>query len=215
MSANTPPLQRRLDSLIGMAGEWVAPVAGSMATVVVGLAGIIAAYKAGNRQQHTALAVVRQQADAQAEAAQEERRQRRLETSYEALLAYLSQGLDWVLSVYPLVTHEEGYTMPPLPELPDRHRVEAVVTAYWSPRIRQLMEEWQQALEAVRREGFTIASGQRALERGELRPALGERMNVAETVGLPAAKLAVWDVADRIREQVRLELLGKHEGSAQ
>jgi len=42
-------------------------------TVVVGLAGIFATYKADNRQQDTALAVTKQQSEAQVAIAREER----------------------------------------------------------------------------------------------------------------------------------------------
>ena len=87
-----------------MAWEWVVPVAGAVTGVAVGLAGIIATYKAGNRQQATALAVVRQQADAQVAVAREERQQRRLEEAYLEMLAALTTIYYWVPTVYPMLT---------------------------------------------------------------------------------------------------------------
>lgn len=84
-----------------MAWEWVAPVAGSMATVIVGVAGIVATYKAGNRQQATALAVAvaGQQADAQVATAPEERQQRRLEEAYLEMLSVVTNIRYWAFTV--------------------------------------------------------------------------------------------------------------------
>jgi hypothetical protein len=84
-----------------MAWEWVAPVAGSVATVAVGVTGIVATYKAGSRQQATALAAVRQQSDAQVAVAREERQQRRLEAAYSELLVAITEMGYWVHTVYP------------------------------------------------------------------------------------------------------------------
>jgi hypothetical protein len=78
-----------------MALEWVAPVAALVATVAVGVTGIVATYKAGARQQHTALAITQQQADSQAAIAREERQQRRLEEAYLGMLAGLTGIYYW------------------------------------------------------------------------------------------------------------------------
>lgn len=111
-----------------MTWDWVG-------TLVVGVAGIIATYMAGARQQKTALAVVRQQIDAQVAVAREERQQKRLEEAYLELLSALRLVHYWVFTVYPPMTNKpEGYTMQPLPELPDSAQKEALWTAYWSPR---------------------------------------------------------------------------------
>jgi hypothetical protein len=161
-----------------MAWEWVAPIAGAVATVSVGVAGIVATYKAGSRQQNTALEVVRQQAEAQIAVAREERQQRRLEEAYLEMLAAITSIHYWVFTVYPALTNTlDQFTMPPLPDLPDNARKEALWTAYWSPRVEQLMEDWEAA---VRRLQSTVIDADRS-----------------------------------VRQQVRLELLGQHDGHAE
>lgn len=195
-----------------MAWEWVAPTAGAVATITVGLGGIIATYKAGNRQSDTALAVGRQQADTQVAVAREERQQRRLEEAYLELLTAITKIHYWVFTVYPMMTKTaEEYTMPPLPELPDPERREALWTAYWSPRVRQLMEEWEKAVRHLQSAGFGIAAAQET-------EAKGQRSNI-DMYGLlkelPERKQKVHDADSRIREQIRLELLGKHDGHAE
>jgi hypothetical protein len=88
-----------------MAWEWVAPVAGSVATVVIGVTGIVTTYRAGNRQQDTALMVGRQQVDAQVAVSREERQQRRLEEAYlEMFGCYYTRallGLYRLSGIYP------------------------------------------------------------------------------------------------------------------
>ena len=113
-----------------MAWEWVAPTAGAVAAITIGLGGIIATYKSGNRQSDTALAVACQQADTQVAVTREERQQRRLEEAYLELLTAITKIHYWVFTVYPVMTRTtEEYTMPSLPELPDPERKEALWTA--------------------------------------------------------------------------------------
>lgn len=196
-----------------MAWEWVAPVATSVATLGVGVAGIVATYMAGNRQQDSALAVTQQQVDGQIAVAREERRQRRLEAAYQELLAVLSHTYAWVLTVYPTWSKAGEYTMPPMPELPDKARTEALLTAYWSPRVQQLMDPWRDALTDVNNAGVAIAKYEDAVAKGRgddlADLALQSKRN------LPGFRDAVWAADERLREQVRRELLGEHDGSAQ
>jgi hypothetical protein len=108
-----------------MAWEWVAPTASTTAAIVVGVTGIVATYRAGSRQQATALAVTGQQVDAQVAVAREERQQRRLEEAYLELLAVVTTIRYWVFTVYPEITQTpEQYTMPPIPQPPDAPRKE-------------------------------------------------------------------------------------------
>jgi hypothetical protein len=195
-----------------VAWEWVAPVAGAVTGVAVGLAGIIATYKAGNRQQATALAVVRQQSDAQVAVAREERQQRRLEEAYLEMLAALTGIHYWLFTVYPMITQTpEQFTMPPLPELTDSARKEALWTAYWSARVEQLMKDWEAAVRKLQGTGIHIAIGlsaeQKGRESGIDVPAL--------LLELEEQKREVIDADKRVREQVRLELLGHHDGHAE
>jgi len=195
-----------------VAWEWVAPVAGAVTGVAVGLAGIIATYKAGNRQQATALAVVRQQSDAQVAVAREERQQRRLEEAYLEMLAALTSIHYWVFTVYPMITQmPDQFTMPPLPELPDSARKEALWTAYWSARVEQLMKDWEAAVRKLRGTGIHIAIGLSAEQKGR-----ESSIDVpALLLELEEQKREVIDADKRVREQVRLELLGKHDGHAE
>jgi hypothetical protein len=191
-----------------MAWEWVAPVAGA----VVGVAGIIATYMSGSRQQQTALAVTQQQIDAQAAVAREERQQRRLEEPYLELLSALTRIHYWVFTVYPPITSKpEDYTMPPLPELPDSVQKEALWTAYWSPRVEQLMKEWESTVRHLQSVGMGIGL---ALQTEKS----GQRSGIdlqALQLSLPDRKKQVIDADKCVREQVRLELLGKHDGHAE
>jgi hypothetical protein len=194
-----------------MAWEWVAPVAGSAATAIVGVAGIVATYWAGGRQQETALAVARQQANLQVAVAREERQQRRLEEAYLELLSAVAMIHYWVFTVYPIITHKpEDYTMPPVPEMPDYGQKEAMWTAYWSPRVEQLVKEWEAAVRELQNAGIALniahSTGKKGQESGIDQPALLKE--------LPDRKNKVFEADKRIREQIRLELLGKNDGHA-
>jgi hypothetical protein len=191
-----------------MASDWVAPVS----TSAVGIVGIIFTYRNGRRQQETALAVAQQQADAQVAVAREERQQRRLETAYMELLQVLSHTYEWVKAVYPMLTAtREEYTMPPMPELPGGLKADALITAYWSPRIQQLMTEWDEAVVEVFNLGAALGIALRSEHRGDE----SGRDSTEYAEKLPAAREAVWKAGERIREQVRLELLGQHDGQAE
>jgi hypothetical protein len=188
-----------------MTWDWVG-------TLVVGVAGIIATYMAGARQQKTALAVVRQQIDAQVAVAREERQQKRFEEAYLELLSALTLVHYWVFTVYPPMTNKpEGYTMQPLPELPDSAQKEALWTAYWSPRVEQLMKEWESTVRQLQSAGMEISLGLRTEKSGQRSSIDLQSLQLH----LPALKEKVIQADRRIREQVRLELLGKHEGHAE
>lgn len=188
-----------------MTWEW-------LAAPVVGLAGIISTYLAGGRQQQTALAVVRQQTDVQVAVAREERQQRRLEEAYLETLTALSHIYYWVFAVYPPITQTpEQYTMPPLPELPDNARKEAAWTAYWSPRVEQLMDEWQLTVRKLQHAGMSISMARAAEAKGQ-QSGLDHPTLALE---LPGLKQAVVDADKSVRNQVRLELLGQSDGHAE
>jgi len=154
-----------------MAWEWIG-------TTVVGLAGIAGTYWGTRRQaeiaftssresNENALKVARQQDEAHLAAMREERLQHRLEMAYQELLVWLVTSWEWAQSVYPntLTGSVDEYTMPPpMPE--DLHRVEAVVTAMWSPRVRQLMEQWAKEMAAVHGAGLMLTADLDALSRG-------------------------------------------------
>lgn len=195
-----------------MAWEWVTAVAGGTVTAVTAVAGIVATYKSGNRQQETALAVAQQQADSQVAVAREERQQRRIEEAYLGMLAALTSIYYWAQAVYPFMTAtEEQFTVPPLPELDDSQKREALWTAYWSPRVEQLMSEWQVAVGGLQHAGVVIGMARSSEKQG--------RQTGIDTsewlLKLPELKKAVFDADKRVRDQVRLELLGQHDGHAE
>jgi hypothetical protein len=198
--------------MLHMAWEWVTPVAGGAVAAVAAVAGIVATYKSGNRQQQTALAVAQQQADSQVAIAREERQQRRLEEAYLGMLAALTSIYYWAQAVYPFMTNTpEQFTMPPLPEMADNEKKEALWTAYWSPRIEQLMGEWQIAVRALQHAGLVIGMARSFEGKGR-----ESGLNSPEwLLKLPDLKQAIFDVDKRIRNQVRLELLGQHDGHAE
>ena len=81
-------------------------------------------------------------------------------------------------------------------------------TAYWSPRVEQLMSEWQAAVRELQRAGLVIGMARSVEEGGS-----GSRLNLSEWLSkLPELKQAIFDADKRIRNQVRSELLGQHDG---
>ena len=52
--------------------------------------------------------------------------------------------------------------MPPLPELPDNARKEGVWSAYWSPRVEQLTEEWQVTVRKLQHAGMIMGMARAA-----------------------------------------------------
>lgn len=126
-----------------VAWEWIAPTG----TALVGVVGIAAAVYGGNRQTATALAVARQQVDGQVMIAREERLQRRIETAYAELLVVLIQCEDYVTQVSGATF---GGGTPSDIRAPavfrDRIGAEGSMSAYWSPRTRQLIDEMRDGL---------------------------------------------------------------------
>jgi hypothetical protein len=124
----------------GMAWEWWGPTC----TAAVGVVGIVAATYQGSRQSRTTVQVAKQQVDGQVQIAQEERRQRRIETAYEKLQAVLIELDDYTEAVI-------GETMEGNPpddaDAPDAftHRLAGggTLALYWSPRVRQLVDHAQ------------------------------------------------------------------------
>jgi|NGEPerStandDraft_6_1074524.scaffolds.fasta_scaffold92665_2 hypothetical protein len=188
-----------------MSLTWVAPVAGSGAAAIVGVAGICATFKAGKRQQQTALEIARVSIDGQLAGLREERHQRRLEAAYTELLIMLSETHQWAVSVYPMWTSgAEDYRMPPMPEKSNRARVEAVVTAAWSPRLQQLMDPWRIALERVHNTGVAITLARATEARGQ-----ETGIDLARSIKeLRECEDALWRADQVIREQVWMELQG-------
>jgi hypothetical protein len=194
------------DKMGGMAA-WETLVAG----IAGGLVGVGGTYLGAWRTGRTQMAVARQQERAQVAIAREERQQRRFEEAYTEMLEVVTRIRYWVFTVYPMLTRtQEEYTMPPVPELPDIAKSEALWTVYWSPRVEQLMEEWEQIVRKLQITGSVIGVG-RALE------AKGQASQIdltAKLMELDDLKGAVLDADKRLRKQVRAELLGRDDGHA-
>lgn len=188
-----------------MTWEW-------LGSSVVALAGIAAGILAAYRQQQTSLAVVSQQTEVQVAVAREERQQRRIEEAYLDMLRALSSVQYWVFTVYPPMTETpEQFTMPPLPAPTDIASKEALWTAYWSPRVEQLWDQWQLEVRKLQMAGMTIGMG-RATE------AKGQRSGIdwlASMRELPELKQAVVNADKKVRHQVRLELRAESDGKAE
>ena len=132
---------RRSPILIGMAWEWVPPVAAASAGAIVGMAGIFATYRSGARQTKVAMDIARLQIEAQLQQLREDGRLRRQEAGYLELLTSLREIHDWAESVF----SEKGsgrYALEDPPKVADAARRDAVVSAAWSIQIRSLMSEW-------------------------------------------------------------------------
>ena len=86
---------------------------------------------------------------------------------------------------------------------------EALLTAYWSPRIQEHMDEWNDKIRAIRSTGIDIETGRAAEEQGRGYPEMYDAL-----LGLPKLREDLWAIDKRIREQVRRELLGQTTGKS-
>lgn len=137
--------------------------------------------------------------------AAETRYQERIEAAYMDLLAYLSHHRRWAESVRPLW----GPIERPSPiEATKRDEIEARVTAFGSPRVRQLLNEWTGCAKKIENADQVITS-----EETSDRPSPElQRQAVDEHNALPSYKHEMFAADDRIRQQVYAELAGTHNG---
>ncbi len=107
------------------------------ATTVVGIAGIVGT-----------LWGARSQANVTLQLAREERAQTRLERSYLEVQRLVERSAQWAASAMP--TFGEGQDLfPPHPE-DDAQVLEAsALRLYWSPEVRELVQEWTRARNAL------------------------------------------------------------------
>ncbi len=165
-------------------------------TVVLGVAGIAGTYAGARAQSRSAERI-----------AETDRRQRRLEDAYLDLLGMVGEADDWSA----LLWRHLGGELPngERDAYPPRLAIDSVATrgslsAYWSPRMRELVDEFAaQALEqrAVRYE--RQAARTRLDGSGEPVPAIVESLNRAT-----AARNGLIELAGEIRERVAAELTG-------
>lgn len=124
--------------------EWVPVAVGASSGVVVGIAGVIATYKAGKRQADTSVAVAERQVRAAADASREERNQRRLEAAYPPLLDVLTQGHEWIWKLESYVSTGSD-ERPCMPEAVRDLRNHGAISSVWSPQVAALVNVWSRA----------------------------------------------------------------------
>lgn len=113
-----------------MALEWVAPVV----TGVVGVAGIAGTIMNGRRQTNVTLQLAR-----------EERTQGRLERAYQEVQRVVERSAQWAASAMPIIGGPGQDLYPLHPENDDRTLEASALRLYWSPEVRQLVQEWTNA----------------------------------------------------------------------
>jgi hypothetical protein len=130
------------------------------------------------------------------------RRQERLERAYLELLSYLSYHAEWARAMRPFM----GPVKKPDPLPPeDVRRVEALVDAYGSPKVRGLLDEWRDYVGHLADADVTIAMVERSPNPSK--DLDDDAMN--EHRRIPSYRQAIFDAAEAIREQVRRELAGE------
>lgn len=122
-----------------MAWEWVGP---TVVTGVVALAGMALTWRSGQKSQETAERLHKQQLDHELRKVAEERTQNRLGDTYVELLTMAEEVGQWASTVRPIMDTNPPQPVPPLPDLRQQARVGALVGAFGSDRIRDLMDEW-------------------------------------------------------------------------
>jgi hypothetical protein len=132
-------------------------------------------------------------------AARETRRQDRLDQAYIELGQYLSHYWDWARSVQPFW----GPVPPPDAMLPqERWHVEALVRAYGSQEVRDLLEEWQVQARKIELADDII----RRVEQSPNPSAEADQQALREKRALLDYKEAMQHADEAIRAQMRREL---------
>jgi hypothetical protein len=140
--------------------------------------------------------------DHERDMAREARRQDRLAQTYIELHRYLSHYWDWARSVRPL------WGPIPAPErLPreERWRIEALVTAYGSEEVRQLLDEWGEHAATIENADQMM----RLVEESKNPSAQLDEEAQREHRALRDYKEAMHAADETIRERVRRELRGE------
>jgi hypothetical protein len=132
----------------------------------------------------------------------EARRQQRLEQAYVELLDHLARHDEWARAVRPFV----GPVPTPEPLRPEEtRRVEALVAAYGSDRVRDLLDEWWKPAVNIRQVDLLL----RSLEESKSPSKQLDDEVMQEQAALPKYKEAMLQAHESIRERVRQELAGE------
>jgi hypothetical protein len=129
------------------------------------------------------------------------RRQERLEQAYIELLAYLAHNAGWARSVRPMV----AIKAPDPLTSEEIQRVEALVAAFGSEEVRQLLDEWFQRMHALAAANATVAEMEDWNKPSQQLDAETRKVLAA----IPDYKDAVLEADTAIRKRVRQELAGE------
>ncbi|MGB8386684.1 hypothetical protein [Mycobacterium sp.] len=131
-----------------MAWEWVAPAATAAATTTVGVAGIFFTWLTGKQGRDHAETISNQRLTHERLLAKEAREQERLENAYVELLRMAERAGQWAQMVYPVFQSGQPPSTP-LPSLEVQADTEALVNAFGSAEVRELLETWRSVLREV------------------------------------------------------------------
>jgi hypothetical protein len=126
-----------------MAWEWVAPVATATASIAVGVGGVFFTWLTGWQGREQAETVLGQQLAHERLLAREARDQERLENAYVDLLEMAETAGQWVQLVLPMLDTHPPQPDPPLPSLEIQGHTQAVVKAFGTREVRELVENWE------------------------------------------------------------------------
>ncbi|MET9303559.1 hypothetical protein ABZX66_30030 [Micromonospora aurantiaca] len=145
-----------------MAWEWVGPVMTGAVGISVGITGIVATYKTGKQGRQHAEVLARQQNEHDAALAKEQRDQQRRSEAYVELLTMVERVGQWASMVRPMLDTNPPRPVPPLPELSEQARSNALVGAYASPAVKERYQAWRkvvmEAIGAVEDIEFALAN---------------------------------------------------------
>jgi hypothetical protein len=128
----------------------------------------------------------------------ETRRQQRLEQAYLELLGYLSYHAEWARSVGAVQGPD------PLPR-EDIRRIQALIEAYGSPKVRGLLQVWRECVADLALAGVTSGTVEESPD-----PSQELDDDARDELGrIPSYRRAIFQTAEAIREQVRRELAGE------
>lgn len=157
-----------------MAWEWVAPVA----TASAGAVGVFFTWLSGKQGRDHAERTAREQLAQQRLLAQDARDQERLENAYLELLRMVEGLGQWVQHVYPSV--DLGTPIKNPPTVDEQARTQALVNAFGSHRVRELLNEWRKFL----RQAISLAVQIDSEEAQEIEGPSPENMTLETVPGL-------------------------------
>jgi hypothetical protein len=133
------------------------------------------------------------------EMAREARRYQRLTEAYVPVLDFAFKVGQWSELVRPMIQIGE-VKPPPLPSLDEQAHVQALIAAYASPEVKQLMLAWREHLNNVRKADMTIGFAQQHDARGHIDD--GAEWLKLEQEYRPAERQARQALADQVSHEL-------------